>query len=160
MLINRFKGREKIVSIFGYFYRYTLTISSFLILASSVQVLAAFPRPTHSQKAMVASAHPLATQAGVAILQQGGNAIDAAVATTLAISVVEPFSAGIGGGGFMMTKMGTEIRSLDFRERAPKTATRDMYLDAQKKVRPTLTTRRECFSCLTESQSTSREYIA
>ncbi|WP_373541031.1 gamma-glutamyltransferase [Chamaesiphon sp.] len=124
------------MSIFGYFYRYTLTISSFLILASSVPVLAAFPRPTRSQKAMVTSAHPLATQAGVAILQQGGNAIDAAVATTLAISVVEPFAAGIGGGGFMVMKMGTETRSLDFRERAPQKASRDMYLDAQKKVRP------------------------
>ena len=85
---------------------------------------------------MVASAHPLATQAGVEILKQGGNAIDAAVATTLAISVVEPFSAGIGGGGFMMAKVGNETKALDFRERAPQKATRNMYLDAQGKVRP------------------------
>nr|WP_315874957.1 gamma-glutamyltransferase [Chamaesiphon minutus] len=106
------------------------------MLASSVPVFAAFVRPTRSQNAMVASAHPLATQAGVEILQQGGNAIDAAVATTLAISVVEPFAAGIGGGGFMMTKMGKEIKSLDFRERAPQKASRNMYLDAQGKVRP------------------------
>ena len=124
------------MEIFRDFYRYTLTISSFLILASSMPVFAAFPRPTRSQNGMVASAHPLATQAGVAMLQQGGNAIDAAVATTLAISVVEPFSAGIGGGGFMVTKMGTEIKSLDFRERAPLKASRDMYLDAQGKPRP------------------------
>ncbi len=128
--------REHIVEIFRDFYRYTLTISSFLILASSAPVLAAFPRPTRSQNGMVASAHPLATQVGVKILQQGGNAIDAAVATTLAISVVEPFSAGIGGGGFMVTKMGTEIKSLDFRERAPLKASRDMYLDAQGQPRP------------------------
>ena len=85
---------------------------------------------------MVASAHPLATQAGVDILKQGGNAIDAAVATTLAISVVEPFSAGIGGGGFMLTKVGDRVESLDFRERAPQKASRNMYLDAQGKVRP------------------------
>jgi gamma-glutamyltranspeptidase / glutathione hydrolase len=124
------------VGIFESFYRYTLTISSFLILASSVPVFAAFVRPTRSQNAMVASAHPLATQAGVEILQQGGNAIDAAVATTLAISVVEPFSAGIGGGGFMMAKFGKEMKSLDFRERAPQKASRNMYLDAQGKVRP------------------------
>jgi gamma-glutamyltranspeptidase / glutathione hydrolase len=124
------------MSMFGYFYRYTVTISSFLILASSVPVLAAFPRPTHSRNGMVASAHPLATQAGVAMLQQGGNAIDAAVATTLAISVVEPFSAGIGGGGFAIVKVGSEVETLDFRERAPKAATRNMYLDAQGKVRP------------------------
>jgi gamma-glutamyltranspeptidase / glutathione hydrolase len=121
------------VRIFRYF---SVTISSFLILASSVPVFAAFPRPTLSRNGMVASAHPLATQAGVEMLARGGNAIDAAVATTLAISVVEPFSAGIGAGGFMMVKMGTEMKSLDFRERAPQKATRNMYLDAQGKVRP------------------------
>jgi gamma-glutamyltranspeptidase / glutathione hydrolase len=124
------------VSIFGYFYRYTVTISSFLILASSVPVFAAFPRPTQSKNGMVASAHPLATQAGVEVLKQGGNAIDAAVATTLAISVVEPFSAGIGGGGFAIVKVGNQVETLDFRERAPKQASRNMYLDAQGKVRP------------------------
>jgi gamma-glutamyltranspeptidase / glutathione hydrolase len=119
-----------------YLYRCTSIASSFSILASSAPVLAAFPRPTHSREGMVASAHPLATQAGVEILTQGGNAIDAAVATTLAISVVEPFSAGIGGGGFMVAKVGGEIKSLDFRERAPQKASRNMYLDAQGKVRP------------------------
>ncbi|WP_396134193.1 gamma-glutamyltransferase [Chamaesiphon sp. VAR_48_metabat_135_sub] len=113
-----------------------MTISSFLILASSVPVFAAFPRPTLSRNGMVASAHPLASQAGVEMLARGGNAIDAAVATTLAISVLEPFAAGIGGGGFMMVKMGTEMKSLDFRERAPQKATRNMYLDGQRKVRP------------------------
>jgi gamma-glutamyltranspeptidase / glutathione hydrolase len=120
----------------GYFYRYTVTISSLLILSSSVPVFAAFPRPTQSQNGMVTSAHPLATQAGVEILKQGGNAIDAATATTLAISVVEPFSAGIGGGGFMVTKIGKDIKTLDFRERAPLKASRNMYLDAAGKVRP------------------------
>jgi gamma-glutamyltranspeptidase / glutathione hydrolase len=119
-----------------YIYRFMLTISLLPILAGSAPVLAAYPRPTRSQNGMVASAHPLATQAGVAILQQGGNAVDAAVATTLAISVVEPFSAGIGGGGFMVTKMGKDLKSLDFRERAPQKASRNMYLDAQGKVRP------------------------
>jgi gamma-glutamyltranspeptidase / glutathione hydrolase len=115
---------------------FSATISSLLILASSVPVFAAFPRPTQSKGGMVAAAHPLATQAGVEMLEKGGNAIDAAVATTLAISVVEPFSAGIGGGGFMLVKMGKEMNSLDFRERAPLKATRNMYLDAAGKVRP------------------------
>jgi gamma-glutamyltranspeptidase / glutathione hydrolase len=119
-----------------YVYRFMLTISLLPILAGSAPVLAAYPRPTRSQNGMVASAHPLATQVGVEILQQGGNAVDAAVATTLAISVVEPFSAGIGGGGFMVTKMGKDLKSLDFRERAPQKASRNMYLDAQGKVRP------------------------
>jgi gamma-glutamyltranspeptidase / glutathione hydrolase len=85
---------------------------------------------------MVSSAHPLATQAGVEMLERGGNAIDAAVATTLAISVVEPFSAGIGGGGFAILKVGDRVETIDFRERAPKAASRNMYLDAQGKVRP------------------------
>ncbi|AHJ30619.1 gamma-glutamyltransferase [Nodularia spumigena] len=87
---------------------------------------------------MVVSAHPLASDAGIKMLRQGGNAVDAAVATTFAISVVEPFSAGIGGGGFLLMHSGKtgEIKALDFRERAPLKATKDMYLDADGKVRP------------------------
>ncbi|MGI0485443.1 gamma-glutamyltransferase [Pantanalinema rosaneae CENA516] len=83
------------------------------------------------KQGVVVSAHPLASQAGLKMLQQGGNAIDAAVATTLAISVVEPFSAGIGGGGFLLLRSGQtgEIKALDFRERAPLAATPTMYRD-------------------------------
>jgi gamma-glutamyltranspeptidase / glutathione hydrolase len=118
-------------------YRSIVAISSGFAISMPLPAFAAFPRPARSQNGMVASAHPLATQAGVEILQRGGNAIDAAVATTLAISVVEPFSAGIGGGGFAVLKMGDRpVESLDFRERAPQKASRNMYLDAQGKVRP------------------------
>ncbi|MEG4287040.1 gamma-glutamyltransferase [Microcoleus sp. A006_D1] len=91
-----------------------------------------------SKQGMAVSAHPLASAAGHSVLQQGGNAVDAAAATALAISVVEPFSAGIGGGGFLLLRRaetGT-VQALDFRERAPKRATRNMYLDKQGKVRP------------------------
>jgi gamma-glutamyltranspeptidase / glutathione hydrolase len=86
---------------------------------------------------MVVSAHPLASAVGLAILQQGGNAVDAAVATALAISVVEPFSAGIGGGGFLLFYQAQQnrVEALDFRERAPLKATPTMYLDAQGNVR-------------------------
>ncbi len=93
---------------------------------------------SRSQKGMVASAHPLASQAGLAMLQQGGNAVDAAVATSFAISVVEPFSAGIGGGGFLLfwSAEQQQMQALDFRERAPLRATRTLYLDAQGQVRP------------------------
>lgn len=91
---------------------------------------------------MVVSAHALASEAGGQVLKAGGNAVDAAVATTLAISVVEPYSAGIGGGGFLLLRSGKnqEIKALDFRERAPLAATRRMYVDNQGKVRPKAST--------------------
>ncbi|MBV6627965.1 MAG: gamma-glutamyltransferase [Rivularia sp. (in: Bacteria)] len=98
---------------------------------------AAFKQPLRGKKAMVVSAHPLASEAGLEMLQKGGNAVDAAVATTFAISVVEPFSAGIGGGGFLLLHDSEKrrIRALDFRERAPLKATKNMYLDNAAKVR-------------------------
>ncbi|KPQ33138.1 MAG: gamma-glutamyltranspeptidase Ggt [Phormidium sp. OSCR] len=98
---------------------------------SSASESSASPTLADYERGLVVSAHPLASEAGVAMLQQGGNAVDAAVASTFAISVVEPFSAGIGGGGFLLlyeAAMG-EVRSLDFRERAPQAATETMYLD-------------------------------
>jgi gamma-glutamyltranspeptidase/glutathione hydrolase len=87
---------------------------------------------------MVVSAHPLASEAGRSMLRRGGNAVDAAVATTFAISVVEPFKAGIGGGGFLLLNWTPtkEMKALDFRERAPQKASRNMYLDETGKVRP------------------------
>lgn len=116
-------------------------IISFISLAAiltSQAVSATITPPLRSKKGMVVSASPLASEAGLLMLKKGGNAVDAAVATTFAISVVEPFSAGIGGGGFLLfhaQKTG-EIKALDFRERAPIKATKNMYLDAKGKVRP------------------------
>jgi len=94
------------------------------------------------KRGVVVSADGLASDAGLTMLKLGGNAIDAAVATTFAISVTEPQSAGIGGGGFLLVRLGKtgEIKALDFRERAPLKATRTMYLDAQGKVRPKAST--------------------
>jgi gamma-glutamyltranspeptidase / glutathione hydrolase len=109
-------------------------------LLYSKSVVATVIPPLRTKKAMVVSAHPLASQAGVSALRKGGNAVDAAVTTTFAISVVEPFAAGIGGGGFLLlreSKTG-KIKALDFRERAPIKATQNMYLDAQGKVRPNI----------------------
>lgn len=81
-------------------------------------------------KAMVASAHPLATAAGVEVLKQGGNAIDAAVAVGFALAVVLPDAGNIGGGGFILLReAGGRVRALDYRETAPAAASRDMYLD-------------------------------
>lgn len=80
----------------------------------------------------VVSAHPLASQVGVDILKQGGNAIDAAIATQLALAVVYPGAGNLGGGGFMIAvlKNGKTI-SLDYREAAPAAAFKDMYLDKE-----------------------------
>ena len=79
----------------------------------------------------VVCAHPLAAKVGIQILKNGGNAIDAAIATQLALAVVYPGAGNIGGGGFMVAhlKNGKNI-TLDFRETAPAKASRDMYLDA------------------------------
>lgn len=107
-----------------------------MIVTIAFVVAAAFPEPARSKEAMAATAHPLATAAALEILEDGGNAVDAAIGATFAISVVEPFSAGIGGGGFAVIHLApttadkpSAIKALDFRETAPAAATRDMYLD-------------------------------
>jgi gamma-glutamyltranspeptidase/glutathione hydrolase len=85
----------------------------------------------------VASAHPLATRAGIETLQAGGNAFDAAVAVAAALAVVEPYSSGLGGGGFWLLHRASDGRDVmvDAREAAPLAARRDLFLDAQGKVR-------------------------
>src|SRR5690348_15337208 len=104
-------------------------------------VASASMRPTHAQKAMVASVHSLATDAGVEIMREGGNAIDAAVATGFALAVVHPQAGNIGGGGFMLIRMADgKLHFLDYREKAPAAATADMYWDKQGNVIPNLST--------------------
>lgn len=79
----------------------------------------------------VVSAHPLASKAGVWILKQGGNAVDAAIATQLALAVVYPGAGNIGGGGFLVAHLNTgKSIAIDYREKAPAAAHRDMYLDS------------------------------
>jgi gamma-glutamyltranspeptidase / glutathione hydrolase len=119
-----------------------LLCTTCLIAIPSTPTWGAVTQPTRSPQGMVTSAHPLASQAGLSILKQGGNAVDAATATTLAISVVEPYSAGIGAGGFLLYRQASTgtIKALDFREKAPLKATEKMYLDAQGRVRPNAST--------------------
>lgn len=95
---------------------------------------AAFPEPPAEPvyaHAAVAADHPLASQAGVEILKQGGNVVDAAVATAFTLSVVRPASCGIGGGGFLLFWDAAKGKSvaIDYRETAPARAARDMYVD-------------------------------
>ncbi len=91
-------------------------------------------------QAAIASAHPLATAAGFEILEQGGNAFDAAVAVSATLAVVEPSSSGLGGGGFWLLKRAKDGKEIiiDGREKAPLAAHADMYLDKQGKPVPNL----------------------
>jgi gamma-glutamyltranspeptidase / glutathione hydrolase len=92
-------------------------------------------RPVHAPHAIVASVHELASRAGVEMMQSGGNAVDAAVATGFALAVVHPQAGNIGGGGFLLLRTATgETHFIDFREKAPAAATENMYLDAQGNV--------------------------
>jgi len=115
-----------------------LRIGAFLLFAGCIfQAVAAIDRPP---VAAVASAHPLATEAGMEILAEGGNAFDAAVAVSAVLAVVEPYGSGIGGGGFWLlhrARDGFEVM-VDGREKAPLAASRDMYLDAAGEVVPGL----------------------
>src|SRR5215470_12711257 len=89
-------------------------------------------RPEVADHGMVASVHELASKAGVEMMQAGGNAVDAAVATGFALAVVHPAAGNIGGGGFMLIRLNNgDTHFLDYREKAPGTATANMYQDAQ-----------------------------
>ena len=87
---------------------------------------------TIAEKAIVVSAREEASKIGVEILKKGGNAFDAMIATELSLAVAYPFAGNIGGGGFMVyrTNQG-ETGALDYREKAPLAASKDMYLNEQ-----------------------------
>jgi gamma-glutamyltranspeptidase / glutathione hydrolase len=94
-----------------------------------------------ADSAMVVTAHPLASDVGLAILKKGGNAVDAAVAVQFSLAVTFPAAGNIGGGGFMVFRSSTgEVDALDFREKAPASATTNMFLDGEGNVIPELST--------------------
>src|ERR1700676_3595490 len=108
----------------------------FLALLVAVPATASV-HPVHASHAIVVSVHELASRVGVEVMQAGGNAVDAAVATGFALAVVHPAAGNIGGGGFMLIRMADgKAHFLDYREMAPAAATRDMYLDPQGNVIP------------------------
>jgi gamma-glutamyltranspeptidase / glutathione hydrolase len=87
--------------------------------------------PVQAPSAMVVTDAPLATEVGLQVMRDGGNAVDAAVAVAFALAVVYPEAGNIGGGGFMVTRMADgSTAALDFREMAPLASHRDMFLDA------------------------------
>jgi gamma-glutamyltranspeptidase / glutathione hydrolase len=96
-----------------------------------------FKKHVNCRNGAVVSAHPLASMAGIQMLKQGGNAVDAAIATQLALAVVYPGAGNIGGGGFMVARLanGSNI-TVDFREKAPAGAFQNMYLDSNQNVIP------------------------
>jgi gamma-glutamyltranspeptidase/glutathione hydrolase len=123
-------------------YRSFLRLSSPLLFCAVLllpprALQAAHMPPTHASSGMVVCGHRLAAKAGIAMLEAGGNAVDAAVATAFAMAVVSPKDGNLGGGGFLVahSRQGADA-VLDFREVAPAAASRDMYLDAAGDVVP------------------------
>ena len=116
--------------------RYKLLILQ-LLAALCAEPGAASMLPVHAAHGMAVSSKELAARAGVEIMQGGGNAVDAAVATGFVLAVVHPAAGNLGGGGFMLIRMADgKTHFLDYREKAPLAATRDMYLDAHGNVIP------------------------
>jgi gamma-glutamyltranspeptidase / glutathione hydrolase len=112
-----------------------LFISLLVVPLLASAAVAAPMHPVHASHAMVASVHELASRAGVEMMQAGGNAVDAAVATGFALAVVHPQAGNLGGGGFMLIRMADgATHFIDYREKAPAAATANMYLDSQGNV--------------------------
>lgn len=116
----------------------SLMIALVAIAFAEVRAQTTSPPPVQGEHGMVVSAHAIASQVGVDILQRGGNAIDAAVAVGFALAVVDPAAGNIGGGGFLIFHEAASGRNyaIDYREIAPSRAERDMYLDEAGDVIP------------------------
>lgn len=120
--------------------RFLVTFCLFLSLVSCKVKSLESPHPTYgliSENAMVVSARTEASRIGVEIMKKGGNAFDAMMATEMALAVSYPFAGNLGGGGFMVYRMANgDIGALDYREKAPKAAFPNMYLDEHGEVLP------------------------
>lgn len=129
--VNQMKKIQFLYSIFFFL----LFCSCKETTSSAVKI----PKSIIADHAAVVTAHPLATEVGIKILKEGGNAIDACVATQFALAVVYPRAGNIGGGGFLVYRSAeNEKTTLDFRETAPNAASKNMYLDEQGEIIPDL----------------------
>ena len=114
--------------------KFTL-LFAFIYITCTAQQNAAAPTGLTASKAMVVSAREEASKIGVEIMKKGGNAFDAMVGTELALAVAYPFAGNLGGGGFMVyRKANGEVGSIDYREKAPLAATKNMFLDKEGNV--------------------------
>src|ERR1700722_7533250 len=108
---------------------------SLILLLIAAATCAAGPgfastEPVHAQHGIVVSVHELASRAGVEMMRAGGNGADAAGATGFGLARVDPAAGNLGGGGFMLVRLADgATHFIDYREKAPAAATRDMYLD-------------------------------
>jgi gamma-glutamyltranspeptidase/glutathione hydrolase len=125
-------------------------ISVLMVLCSVQSILfplreetcAASKAPVRAKHGMVASSEKFASQVGIDIMKQGGNAIDAAVAVGFALAVTHPAAGNLGGGGFMMIRLANgELACVDYRETAPAAAHKNVYLDSSGEVIPKASTR-------------------
>src|SRR5580692_11116327 len=116
-------------------------LGAIAVVCGSTAAFAVSPAPVGANHGMVVTGQHLASDVGAQIMQEGGNAVDAAVAVGYALAVVYPAAGNIGGGGFMNVRL-ADGRSvfLDFREKAPLVAAEKMYQDASGKVVPGLST--------------------
>ena len=119
--------------------RLLFALTTVLSLTLSAASFAASPLPVSAEKAMVVTSQHLATDVGVEIMRQGGNAVDAAVAVGYALAVTNPCCGNLGGGGFATLHLadGRDV-FLNFREKAPLASTEKMFLDAKGDVVPDL----------------------
>ena len=116
-------------------WNYALLLGVWMLVVSCANPSENRPEPNRgliAEKAMVVSAREEASKIGIEIIQKGGNAFDAMMATEMALAVAFPFAGNLGGGGFMVYRMADgSIGSLDYREKAPLAASKDMYLDEE-----------------------------
>ncbi len=115
--------------------------SLILLFASLICIKSEAPEPVRGKNGMVVSAHPIASQVGIEVLKKGGNAIDAAVAVGFALAVVHPSAGNLGGGGFMVIHLENgDQTTFDYREKAPASTHKNIYLDENGNYDPKLST--------------------